>query len=181
MGHLLVTKTCADIKRHDWGWLPDDVCESRLRQDKRSAAAKHPRDLALIAMSLASTPSSTRKPSAIPVCSAMVYGYNNKLQAGAQHQLAPVDYFDCARRLRRGTAKCWFRVINTPDVKKLVIKEVYEALYRTELVAAHGRRDARHRDQGSRATAMDLGRFNPDRLHVIAAMFGVTTLLGIQV
>nr|CAB3459694.1 unnamed protein product [Digitaria exilis] len=149
MGHLLVTKTCADIKRHDWGWLPDDVCESRLRQDKRSAAAKHPRDLALIAMSLAQhavvdaeakvydcVMDYATVASAIPVCSAMVYGYNNKLQAGAQHQLAPVDYFDCARRLRRGTAKCWFRVINTPDVKKLVIKEVYEALYRTELVAA---------------------------------------------
>ncbi|KAF8725411.1 hypothetical protein HU200_019930 [Digitaria exilis] len=158
-GHLLVTKTCADIKRHDWGWLPDDVCESRLRLDKRSAAAKHPRDLTLIAMSLAQHASTTcsipaitvtTRPltlrqcvmdyatvaSAIPVCSAMVYGYNNKLQAGAQHQLAPVDYFDCARRLRRGTAECWFRVITTPDVKKVVIKEVYEALYRTELVAA---------------------------------------------
>ncbi|KAF8658224.1 hypothetical protein HU200_059446 [Digitaria exilis] len=110
------------------GWLPDDVCESRLRQDKRSAAAKHPRDLALIAMSLAQhavvdaeakvydcVMDYATVASAIPVCSAM-------------HQLAPVDYFDCARRLRRGTAKCWFR--------KLVIKEVYEALYRTELVAA---------------------------------------------
>lgn len=166
-GHLLVTKTCADIKSHDWGWLPDDVCESRLRLDKRSAAAKHPRDLALIAMDLSKhavadadakvdavlrsgaghhsndTSLTLRHcrldyaavASAIPVCRAMVHDYN-KLQAADDQQLAPVDYLDCARRLRRGTTKCWFRVVVTPDVKKLLFKEIEEALHRTELVAA---------------------------------------------
>ncbi|CAN6215392.1 unnamed protein product [Urochloa humidicola] len=54
-GGDLVIKTCADIMSHDWKRLSDDkkFCESRLRLDKRSAAAKHPRDLAIVAMDLA--------------------------------------------------------------------------------------------------------------------------------
>ncbi|CAN6172170.1 unnamed protein product [Urochloa humidicola] len=54
-GGDLVTKTCADIISHDWKRLSDDkkFCESRLRLDKRSATAKHPRDLAIVAMDLA--------------------------------------------------------------------------------------------------------------------------------
>ncbi|CAL5045268.1 unnamed protein product [Urochloa decumbens] len=162
-GGDLVTKTCADIMSHDWGWLSDDekFCESRLRLDKkRSAAAKHPRDLALISMDLAQravadadakvgavlaghhsndTALTLRHcrldyaavASAIPVCRAMVDGYNKQKQ-----QLAPNDYFDCARRLRRDATECWFRVIVTPDIKKLVLKEIEEALQRIELVGA---------------------------------------------
>jgi hypothetical protein len=44
------------VRRNDWWWWFDHdakFCESRLRLDKRSAAAKHPRDLVLIAMDLA--------------------------------------------------------------------------------------------------------------------------------
>ncbi|CAL5045377.1 unnamed protein product [Urochloa decumbens] len=160
----LVTKTCVDIMRHDWEWLSDNekFCESRLRTDKkRSAAAKHPRDLALIAMDLAQravadadakvaavlrsgagrrskdTALTLRHcrldyasaASAIPVCRAMVEGYNKQ-------QLVPNDYFDCAHRLRIDTTQCWFRIIVTPDVEKLLLKEVDEARKRIELVGA---------------------------------------------
>ncbi|CAL5045072.1 unnamed protein product [Urochloa decumbens] len=164
IGGDLVTKTCADMMSHDWGWLNisegDKFCVSRLRMDKkRSAAAKHPRDLALIAMDLAqravadadakvaavlhsgaaghssnNTAEHCRLDyasvvSTIPVCRAMVNDYNKK-----QHLLPNNDYFECARRLRRDTWNCAFRVAVEDDLSKLVGEEAQEAWLRIELV-----------------------------------------------
>nr|CAB3474091.1 unnamed protein product [Digitaria exilis] len=49
-----VVSTCANVTVHHYGGpgLTTGFCESALRSDKRSAAAKHPQDLALVAMDL---------------------------------------------------------------------------------------------------------------------------------
>ena len=44
----LVAKTCANVSRRHYR----QFCESALRSDKRSVAARDPRDLALVAMDL---------------------------------------------------------------------------------------------------------------------------------
>ncbi|CAN6192087.1 unnamed protein product [Urochloa humidicola] len=165
----LVAKTCADVMSHDWGWFSssdgEKFCVSTLRlHKKRSAAAKHPRDLALIAMDLAqrAVADADAKVAAvlrsgagrrsngtaaltfrhcrldyaavagtIPVCRAMIHGYNNK----QQHVPSDNDYFECARRLRRDTWNCLFSVFMIEDdVSKLVVEEVQEAWLRVELV-----------------------------------------------
>jgi hypothetical protein len=168
----LVAKSCAGMRRiKDWWWFDDDdkFCESRLRMDKRSAAAKHPRDLVLIAMDLAesavddadakvaavlrsgvrghhsngTTPTLKLRHcrldyasvlSTIPLCRAIVNDYKNPdVAANRSQQLAPSDYFECSRRLRRDTHNCWFSLIEE-DFYELMSKETLEASTRIEFV-----------------------------------------------
>ncbi|XP_062227564.1 uncharacterized protein LOC133925830 [Phragmites australis] len=54
-GDDLVAKVCANVTSRDLMCKPQvtrEFCDSALRSDKRSAAAKHPRDLALVAIDL---------------------------------------------------------------------------------------------------------------------------------
>lgn len=50
----LVANSCANVRAHDWSpqLLTRKLCESTLRSSKQSAAAKNPRDMALVAMDL---------------------------------------------------------------------------------------------------------------------------------
>nr|CAB3467620.1 unnamed protein product [Digitaria exilis] len=120
-GDQLVAKTCANIMGHGWERrFTENFCKSTLQHDKRSTAAKHPRDLAIIAIDLAqravtdmdakidgvlrSGPAGNHidnlqycrldyatVASTIPVCRATVINYKPD---GDQLQLAPNDYFE---------------------------------------------------------------------------------------
>jgi hypothetical protein len=147
-------------------WLQERFCNSRLRLDKRSAKAKHARDLALIATDLTQRSvadayakvddvlrSSAGRhdnyskaalilqhcqldyaavTSTIPVCRAMIEGY--KKPADAAKQLAPNDYFDCSRRLKRNTFNCLGRIVDDEELIDRLFRKVGEAWMRTILV-----------------------------------------------
>ncbi|CAN6223469.1 unnamed protein product [Urochloa humidicola] len=164
----LVVKTCADVMSHDWGWSSrsdgEKYCVSTLRlHKKRSAAAKHPRDLALIAMDLAQRAVADAD---AKVAAALRSGAAHRINGTAaltlrhcrldyaavastipvcramihgynrqQHVPSNNEYFECARRLRRDTWDCLFSVFMLEDdVSKLVVEEVQEAWLRVDLV-----------------------------------------------
>ncbi|RCV19831.1 hypothetical protein SETIT_4G007400v2 [Setaria italica] len=162
----LIAKTCANATSHRRSYWPfEKFCNSRLRMDKRSAAAKHPRDLALIAMDL------TQR--AVADADAKVGGLlrsgaghhddctvralrhcrldyaavassipvcramaEDYEKPGAANKLAPSDYFECSRRLWRDTGKCLVRIVGDGEVWEPLSREVGEARLRTDLVEA---------------------------------------------
>ncbi|CAN6202801.1 unnamed protein product [Urochloa humidicola] len=165
-GGDLVAKTCADIMSHDWKRLSDDrkFCESRLRLDKRSAAARHPRDLALIAMDLAQRAAADAD---AKIAGVLRSGAGHGIKAkealilrncrldyagvastvpvcramadgyNKQQQVGANEHLECARRLRLDAWNCWAHVVfKGGDWSELVYKDIKEAWLRIELVEA---------------------------------------------
>ncbi|RCV19830.1 hypothetical protein SETIT_4G007300v2 [Setaria italica] len=164
----LIAKTCANATSHGrslWPFEFEEFCKSRLRMDKRSAAAKHPRDLALIAMDLtqravadadAKVDGLLRSGAGhLDNCTALILR-NCRLnyaavassipvcramaeeyeKPDAANKLAPSDHFECSRRLRRNTDKCLVRIFRDDELRELLFRDVGEAGLRVVLVQA---------------------------------------------
>ncbi|RLN30049.1 hypothetical protein C2845_PM05G16850 [Panicum miliaceum] len=137
-----------------------EYCVSTLRSDKRSAAATHTRDLALVAMDLlqrgaadadtrlAAVPDGERKDTAltvhfcrldygavartVPECRPMVQGY----KPGEDGNLGLHNYMECGTRLSEPALDCWENIFFDEKLKEMALNQVQEAANRANLVDA---------------------------------------------
>ena len=153
-----MAEACANTTRLSYKpHLTMEYCVSTLRSDKRSAAATHARDLALVAMDLlqrgaadadarlAAVPVGKRKDmaltvhfcrldyGAVPKCRPMLQEYK---PGGGDGNLRFYNYMECGTRLSEAALDCWENIFLDDKLKEMALNQVREVANRANLVDA---------------------------------------------